>query len=268
MIAEAPINKREKPYSKISQLVQERHFQKAQDLLYRVPENDEHWHYLNALIHFSISGDTIIARTALTNAMTLEPLTALQLMTDYPVEMLLAQDFAKEITPDKIEYWSVTRPAWEGLQGAFPWLEENCMHPLAIVNRETIILAVHKGDARRWERWERYQTDAGSQFEKGQLQHAIQSYKKALEYAEQISYSYIPFAQSMLWLLLIYLESGKSTSKFEEQIYARAEKLNHGGRAKDPLIPLHLHSFGTLLCAIGKYEKAEPFLTDGIKLFS
>ncbi len=115
----------------VSFLLQRGKAQQAQALLFSDTEDDAEWNYLNALVHYAISGDCLISRSALALAFTHGNMTAERLLTgDTSISDPTVDDFGLS------RYIADTGPAWHSTAGALEWLQRILNGPMSGI-RET-----------------------------------------------------------------------------------------------------------------------------------
>ena len=232
----------------ISFLLQLGEIKAAQAMLQDETENDEQWHYLNALIHFALTGDTLISRSALSRALMKGTLIAGGLTKDDENlhETIVAFGLDRHIED--------TAPAWHSVKGAIEWLNDFLEQPLARHNRKLEEIAKSADDLQRWKRWEDALESAQHFTEKNNEKEAKNSLKTALREADRIDYSYFPFFETVSILMEFSGGEKKALADLKTQIEARAKRFEADSTLGGPLNALQLQACGTLFDFLQEYE--------------
>ncbi|MDP3509799.1 MAG: hypothetical protein Q8T09_17650 [Candidatus Melainabacteria bacterium] len=232
----------------ISFLLQMGEYKAAQAMLQDETENDEQWHYLNALIHFALTGDTLISRSALSRALMKGTLIAGGLTKD---DENLHDTIAAFGLDRHIED---TAPAWHSVKGAIEWLNAFLEQPLARHNRKLEEIAKSAGDLQRWKRWEDALESAQHFNEKNNEKEAKNSLKAALREADRIDYSYFPFFETVSILMEFSGGEKKALADLQSQVKTRAQRFEADSKLGGPLNAMQLQACGTLFDFLQDYE--------------
>ncbi len=235
-------------------------YKAAQDILQANSDNEAQWHYLNALIHFALTGDTLLSRSALTHGFASGSLLIANRLVsaenDSFKELLGA--FGLE------RYIEDTEPAWHCIAGAIEWLAKVTAEPDNFSNREFQTIAIANGDIKRWQRWEDLLESAHHFSEQGNHKEARTVLKTALKEAERIDYSFLPFHASISELLDLYIDTKRPADDLMDAVEARAAKVE--GAPNSPTNVMHLHSLGSLFEFFHEFEKAAEYHKKALQL--
>ncbi len=234
-------------------LIQMGDYNSAQNILQANSNNEAQWHYLNALVHFALTGDTLLSRSALTHGFASGSLLI--------ANRLVASEndsFKDLLTAFGLErYIEDTEQAWHSTAGAIEWLAKVGAEPDNFSNREFQAIATANGDIKRWQRWEDLLESAHHFSEQGNHKEARTALKAALKEAERIEYSFLPFHASISELLDLYIETKRPADDLMDTIEARAAKFESAPNS--PTNALHLHSLGSLFEFFHEFEKAADY---------
>ncbi|CAN5448612.1 hypothetical protein BH11CYA1_BH11CYA1_37400 [soil metagenome] len=232
----------------ISFLLQMGEVKAAQAMLQDETENDEQWHYLNALIHFALTGDDLISRSALSRALMKGTLIAGALTKDDENlhETIVAFGLDRHVED--------TAPAWESIKGAKAWLSDFLDQPLARHSRRLEDIAKASNDLQRWKRWEDALESAQIYVEKDNEKEAKNALKSALREADRIEYSYFPFFETVSILLEFSGGEKKAMADLHSQITARAKRFEADSALGGPLNAMQLQACGTLFDFLQDYD--------------
>ncbi|MFA6209229.1 MAG: hypothetical protein WCT03_21500 [Candidatus Obscuribacterales bacterium] len=249
----------------ISFLLQMGELKAAQAMLQDETENDEQWHYLNALIHFALTGDTIISRSALSRALMKGTLIAGGLTNDDENlhETIVAFGLDRHVED--------TAPAWNCVSGAMDWLRNFLEQPLARHNRKLEEIAKSANDLQRWKRWEDALESAQHFTEKNNEKEAKNSLKTALREADRIDYTYFPFFETVSILMEFSGGEKKALADLQSQIKTRAQRFEADATLGGPLNALQLQACGTLCdflqdfeASLSLHQKATKLITEQV----
>ena len=249
----------------ISFLLQMGEIKAAQAMLQDETENDEQWHYLNALIHFALTGDDLISRSALSRALMKGTLIAGALTKDDENlhETIIAFGLDRHVED--------TAPAWNSVKGALAWLSDFLEQPLARHNRKLEEIAKASGDLQRWKRWEDALESAQHFTEKNNEKEAKNSLKTALREADRIDYTYFPFFETVSILMEFSGGEKKALADLHSQIESRAKRFEADSTLGGPLNAMQLQACGTLFDFLQNYEaslalhqKASQLISDQV----
>ncbi|CAN5448607.1 hypothetical protein BH11CYA1_BH11CYA1_37390 [soil metagenome] len=241
-------------------LMQQGDAKEAQAILNAHPDNIESWHYLNALAHFVIDGDTLISRSALACAFKAGTITAQKILGKLSIFEHDSDHFDQIICIDK------AATAWLSNEKALIWLKETLNNPHSLIARESIAIALHRKDKKRWELWDSRETSAAYYLEMENYKEAAKEFKAALREAERIDYSYFPFFNTMTGMLALNQES---ETKLDEVIRNRLEQRVQRSTQncpKDALAALHLHSFAKIYKEMNDLERAANCATKALQI--
>ncbi len=238
-----------------SLMIQNSEYHKAKNFLFDHPNFGEGWHYLNALAHFGIAGDTAISRGALNQAFAEGTITAVRLMDGKITERDQANDENGETSADLQKYFTDTFHAWQSVPSAIDWLSDNFSQPLSVAFRQSKAIARAKQDENRWARWESLDR-VGVHFARTDKDwEAKNAFKAALREAERIEYTPYPFEQAVMALSCPNSECKKNHG-LREKIQSRLKCLESQSLLTGPLGALHYASFCFLLAIANDENEA------------
>ncbi len=246
-------------YKAASLFVQNHQFKEAQEFHFAHPDGDEHWHYLNALIHFAIAGDTAISRAALWHAFSENAEMAECLLMKGNFEQRVCKSSNDEIAEHQQRYFVDTRPAWLAVPAALDWLQHNYCDPAFVDGRRSKTNAIFHDDLQRWERWEALMHSGEHFYETNNLGEASKSFHAALHEAERIDYDNYPFQAAVIGLLRTNRSKGKSTVDLLSKITSRLARLDKSFGGQMPA--LQTASFAYLFDCCGDIEEAVNYFS-------
>ncbi len=229
----------------------------AQALLHSQPDNIESWHYLNALTHYTIGGDCLESRSALACAFRAGTKTVQKLLGGSSEIELANDQFDQAICIEKAVC------AWQSNEEATEWLKEIFKHPHSLPSRESMTIAVHGKDKKRWELWDSRETSAAYFMDTDSYKEAGKEFKAALREAERIDYSYFPFLNTMTGLIAL---DPKPVLVQELRLKLDERVIRFNGLAQDNLAALHLQSFATLYHELGDLNAASHYQSKALEV--
>ncbi len=233
-------------------LIQMGECKKAQEFLQGHPDNEAQWHYLNAVLHFALEGDTLVARSALAHGFASGSL----LIANRLVEKEAAAVSVSLRAFGLSRYIEDTEAAWLAVTGSLAWLAKVTADPQNLSNRELLVIATANGDTKRWQRWEDLLENAHHFAEKQNHKEARTALKTALKEAERIDYSFLPFHATIAELLDLYIDTQRPANELIDSIEARAAKFEN---SSDALTALHIHSLASLLEFFQQFDRAAAY---------
>lgn len=238
----------------VSFLVRKGRFEEAKSFLHDNSGDDDQWHYLNALVFYCLEGDSIHARAGLGRAFS----------AGHSIALRLAEgSFDPQLNPELAArlalYIEYSEPAWLAQTSALEWLKKNHEDPFNNYNRESLKIAEHFGDSKRFQRIEDLRESADFFRHQKKEKEAKDALRTALKEAERIDYSATPYLLAMKDLLVLYMTTSRSTDELEKQLLLRALRFEKEAEPAPPMSCIHMQFLGGLLTLIGESER-------GIKL--
>jgi flavin-binding protein dodecin len=236
-------------------LMRKGRFEEAKSFLHDNSGDDDEWHYLNALIFFCLEGDSNLARAALGCAFSTGHSIAVRLV-EGKLDPQLNPDLASRLTA-YIEY---SEPAWLAQANAFAWLKQHHEDAFNSYNRESIKIAEHFGDSKRFQRIEDLQESADFFNQQKKDKEAKDALRRAIKEAERVEYSATPYLLAMRDLLVLYMTTGRPTDELEKQLLLRALRFEKETALAPPMDCIHMQFLGGLLTLVGESEKGIELL--------
>ncbi|MDP3509765.1 MAG: hypothetical protein Q8T09_17480 [Candidatus Melainabacteria bacterium] len=239
----------------VSFLVRKGRFEEAKSFLHDNSGDDDQWHYLNALVFYCLEGESPLARAALGCAFATSHSIAVRL-----VEGKFDPQLDPELATRLALYIEYSEPAWLAQTSALEWLKKNHEDPFNSYNRESLKIAEHFGDRKRFQRIEDLRESADFFRHQKKEKEAKDALRTALKEAKRIDYSATPYLLAMKDLLVLYMTTSRSTDELEKQLLLRALRFEKEAESAPPMSCIHMQFLGGLLTLIGESERGIELL--------
>jgi tetratricopeptide (TPR) repeat protein len=244
----------------VSFLIQSGQDAEARQILHFDPRQDEApWHYLNALLHYRKTGDSLISRSALVNAMGQNVEIAEQLLSDgRPLDLLRPYDyFLARHTAD-------TRTAWLVTPGAQDFLKRMLHDPFGRFTDNLDILPAT--EQQKWKRWNNQYEKAHHYVKRQNYKEAKKALRSSLREAQQIFCTHVPFDKSIGCLLDHEEPTGEFLVSLSTILAERAAILQTRSTGLGPMDALQFQSLGARYVDLEKHEEALEFHSKALAL--